>query len=38
MRGPWPDLQPTLAAIVLVVTIAALVLWIMGLAPAIEPE
>ena len=31
MRGP--DLHPLLAAIMLVITIAALVLWIMGLGP-----
>jgi len=32
MRGP--DLHPVLAAIMLVLTIGALVLWIMGLGPA----
>jgi hypothetical protein len=35
MRGLWPELHPVLVAIVLVVTIAALVFWIMGAAPSI---
>ena len=34
MRSLGPNLQATFAAIVMVVTIAALVFWIMGVAPS----
>jgi hypothetical protein len=36
MRGLGPNVQSVLAATVMVVTIAALVFWIMGAAPGLE--
>jgi hypothetical protein len=35
VRGIGPNLQSVLAATVMVVTIAALVFWIMGVAPSV---
>jgi hypothetical protein len=36
MRGLGPNLESVLAAIVMVVTIGALVFWIMGAAPSLD--
>lgn len=36
MRGLGPNLQSVLAAMVMIVTIGALVFWIMGLGPRLD--
>jgi hypothetical protein len=36
MRGLDPNFQSVLAAIVMIVTIGALVFWIMGAAPSLD--